>query len=245
MLRFATRPDPSLLSPRFVICAVIMATAAYGLRPAMSRIADRYVKERIAPRRSLREFDISALSSFREGDGPKDTQPAKEDIGTEELFLLSLEEIAWRPQDFKLWLFVTYYSDPRDTVPHTVDVCARQTGWIVQNIATASISVPALGVDRPPIQISTVDLEKETWLGVVGYVFCVNGKYCCTRDQVRWLIGQPGDKYTYFSKIEATVYYKESIERKQAVEVCKKILVDALPVLVSEYFPTASDLKGQ
>lgn len=211
----------------------------------MERLANRYAKHPIAPRRSLTEFDVSALKSFRAAAGSGPVELPTEDIGTEELFWGRLEQKAPGFRDLRATLFVTYYSNPGDPVPHTPEVCARQVGVTVSNIASVALSVPGLGPDHPPVPVRVVDLETAGTRGLTGYVFCASGEFCCRRNQVRWIIGRPGDRYVYFSKIEAMVLYAYEGDRPHALEVCKSLLSEALPVLVAEYFPDSADLKGE
>ncbi|HUU95609.1 MAG TPA: hypothetical protein VM487_07705 [Phycisphaerae bacterium] len=211
----------------------------------MEWLANRYAKHPIAPRRSLTEFDVSALESFRAAAGSGPVELPTEDIGTEELFWGRLEEKAPGFRDLQITLFVTYYSNPGDPVPHTPEVCARQVGITVSNIASVALSVPGLGPNHPPVPVRVVDFEKVGTHGLTGYVFCANGEFRCRRDQVRWIIGRPGDRYVYFSKIEAILSYAQERDRPYALEVCQRLLSEALPVLVAEYFPDSADLKGE
>jgi len=93
--------------------------------------------------------------------------------------------------------------------------------------------------------VRLVDLETAGTHGLTGYLFCASGEFCCRRDQVRWIIGRPGDRYVYFSKIEAIIAYAHERDRPYALEVCQRLLSEALPVLVAEYFPDSADLKRE
>jgi hypothetical protein len=238
-------PGRPFLSPRFLICALIICANAAGLRPTMEWLEERYLKKPIAPRRSLKEFDVSALRSFRADDSFHSPPFAPEALGTEEYFNTLLEDTAPGAQARLIRLFVTYYSDPRDKIPHTPDVCARQEGVTVLSIETTMFDVTGLQKDPRPIRARVADMEQDSARAVVVYVFCANGEFCYGRDNVRWIIGRPGDRYVYVSKIEAWAGYRSKDDRREALNVCERVLAEALPVLVAEYFPDSADLKRE
>lgn len=230
----------SLRSPAFLSCAVLLAVSAVGLRPAMESLARSYSKEPIPLRRLLSDFDVAALHSFRVPDDPFRLEISPADVGTEHYLWLDLEENPKSDLVQALWLVVTYYSDPRDKVPHTPEVCYRQMGTTVENLATVPVEASGIGA-RSPVRASRMDLVQGDRRGVLVYVFCANGDYYYDREQVRWRIGTPGDRYVYFSKIEAIAWHVG--DAAYAEEAVKKLLSEALTALAAEHFPTDADLR--
>ena len=243
--RFAS----TLCSPVFVASAVVLAAAALGLRPAVRALAVHYAKEPIAIRRPLVDLDLTLLPSFRRvaGEVPPSVTPV--DLGTEEFTWLALADESTEFRHQSASLFVTYYSNPRDKVPHTPEVCYRQQGTEVTGLTTDTLETPGLGPDTPSITIRVMQIhhpEPPAW-GVLAYVFCANGKFCHDREQVRWIIGWPGDRYTYFSKIEVAAQYSPEagpMGEAQALRRAKRLLSEVLPVLVEQHFPTRDQVAG-
>ena len=128
----------SFLSMPFVLCGVLLLAAAVGLRPVVAGLRQTMSKETIALRRSLEELDVSRLSTFRlVPDGGFFPRSVASNIGTEDVVMWTFElrELGPEPpRELDVMLFVTYYSNPRDTVPHTPEVCYRQAGAVVHSV---------------------------------------------------------------------------------------------------------------
>lgn len=235
----------SYLSPTFAACALLLAASAIGLRPAMRSLAASYAKKSIALRSSLSQFDPAALKSFRQVSNPRRPILSAVDIGTEEILWLDLAEKQSEGEPIRIALFVTYYSDPRDKVPHTPEVCYRQSGTVVDNIRTLTLDVPGLGAGVTSVEVRALDLDQASGEGVLMYLFCANGEFRYDRDQVRWLIGRPGDPYVFFSKIEAVANCQSEADKPRALAACKQLLIEALPALVNKHFPPTDVVKGR
>jgi len=229
----------SFLSARFLIAAFILVFGATGLRPGMRSLAQYYEKESIELRRPLAEFDVSRLPSFREGwEFP--FEPMPEGSGAEEFVFTYLKKKGAAEDGYVANLLVTYYSDPGDKVPHTPDVCYRQMGAVVKTMTTIVVDTPKLAPEYPHTEANLLVLlmpdESEQ---IVLFCFYVEGSFTCKRDVARLIIGKPGNRYTYFSKIE-TVSKGSSAG---SIELSKKLFREALVALVKEYFPLKEDLK--
>ncbi|MCP3905219.1 MAG: exosortase-associated EpsI family protein, partial [Planctomycetes bacterium] len=227
---------------------VVLLVAAIGLRPGIAALIAYTSKLPIDLRKSLHDFEPSRLTAYRSR--PSDPNFTRlfsdQDLGTAEWLGLWVEER--RPSvepNGELMLFVTYYSDPRDSIPHTPEVCYRQGGATVHAIEKVSVETPGLGPDTPRIDARLLRINQGESRMAVLYVICCNGKYFHGRERARLQIGLPGDRYTYFSKIEVAVNCPEGvIDFDVAVERAKKLLAEALPVLVDEHFPTREQVVG-
>jgi hypothetical protein len=234
----------SLLSVRFLLAAAIFIFAATGLRPGMLALAKRYEKEPISTRRPLREFDPARLPSFRKGWDFTPSEKIDDDVGTDKFIFTALDRKDLNKQPGHANLFVTYYSEPRSKVPHTPDVCYRQGGFVVRQMTTIMIDTPKLAPDYPQTEAKLVLFQApKGYQQAVIFCFCVEGKLEHNRESVRWLIGKPGNRYTYFSKIESSVAFLAGQSPAKAVSLCKTLLGEALQLLIKEYFPREEDLK--
>ena len=237
------RKKNTFCSIPFMLTAGLLLASAFGLRPGLIALSDYYGKKPTELRRTLNQFDPSRLPSFQQG-WEYGFHPASEkDVGTADYVHISFDNQNSTRQLKRAELFVTYYSDPQDKVPHTPEVCSRQAGAVVEKMSTIEIEVPELGPEHPPIQARLLILREKTYKMVDIYFFCVEGKYRFTRDQVRWVLGIPGNQYSYFSKIEAATDFPLDGDPAQALETSKTILIESLPILVSEFFPTKEQLK--
>ena len=230
-------------SPVFVVGCIILALAAIGLEPALGKLIRDFSKEPIATRKPLDEIDTSRFGSLaRVVDNPIFETELSEFLGAEDAVRICFEEPGNTVPELQTLLFVTYYSDPRDTIPHTPEVCYRQGGATVRRILLEPVDLPALGPDAR-ITAQLLDLEQGGWEQVLLYVFYSNGKFYNDRLKVRLAMGMPGDRYVYFSKIEVLSAVPPETDFQDAVDRCKRLMQEALPVLVADHFPTRDDVR--
>ncbi len=234
----------SIFCGKFLLSVFVIGIAAAGLRPGMHYLAEYYSKETIAVNRLLKEFDISCLPSYRQGWIKMDL-PMKEDIETDEYILIQLhrEDTIKIPSD--IVLLVTYYSDPSSKVPHTPDVCYRQSGAIVEQMESIEIDVPNLPSGEKQVEARQLKLKMPDTgnQGVVIFSFCAEGLLRCTREQTRLVLGKPGNKYTYFAKVEVVAFCLPDADPSSTIAECKRLYSEVMPVLLSEYFPKMEQLK--
>ncbi|MCB9850181.1 MAG: exosortase-associated EpsI family protein [Phycisphaerales bacterium] len=222
----------------------MLLLAALGLDPLLTNLAERYRKTSIMPRQPLANFSAECLPSFKpapEGSPFIDHQ-SDNDVGTDDILLLRLQEAGADGLDGQVLLFVTYYSDPDDKVPHTPEVCYRQIGGVVRSIGSAPITLSA---SRSPKQTTarSVVIEEPAVDAVIAYLFCTNGRFETSRNAVRLAMGLPGDKRVYFCKIEAVTSSPRGADADPAMARCRKLLGEAIPVLINDFLPTQEDLR--
>lgn len=227
----------------FLLAAGLLLAAALGLRGGLRELSDYYGKKPIDLRRALSQFDPSRLPSFGQGWEYKFQSASESDVGTAEYVHVSFYRQEGTPEPRRAELFVTYYNDPQDKVPHTPEVCSRQAGAVVETMGTIDIDVPELGPGDSPITARLLILREQTYKMVDIYFFCVEGKYRHTRNQVRWVLGIPGNRYSYFSKIEAATVFALDEDPAAALETSKTIIAEAVAILVSEFLPAAEQLR--
>jgi hypothetical protein len=233
----------ALRGPAFLCCSLALLGTGIALRPAMNRLADHYRKESVPLRRPLQRFDVTKLPSFElvpDAAGPKAGVDA---LGTDQFCFLTLREKGCRDSADRAILFVSYYSDPEDRVPHTPEVCYRQTDTTVATLTTVTIETPALAPEYPRVEARFLDLVQPSASGALIYLFYANGRFCYDREQVRWIVNKPGDRYIYFSKIEVAVARDGTLDAEAATDRCKKLLREALPVLIADHYPDKTALK--
>lgn len=230
----------------FIAAAALLAVSAAALQPVLDSLVTRYTKEPIAVRRPLDQFDTAAIASFRTvTDDPSFKIEVDPIVGTDDAVRRVFQPRAGaeRRRDEDTLLFVTYYNDPRDTIPHTPEVCYRQVGSIVHSIKTITIPVRGLGPEPVDVQARLLDLEPPGWHGALVYVFVCNGRFYHDRKSVRWAIGWPGDKRIYFSKVEVVSRCGPGDDCRAALERATAVLAEALPVLMRDHFPATADVE--
>ncbi|HSW45530.1 MAG TPA: exosortase-associated EpsI family protein [Phycisphaerae bacterium] len=239
----SARQRHPVLSLPFLLCAILLAGTALGLRPGIMALAARMQKESIPLRKPLDRFDKSKLASFEWYQDPDSRKPDLKATGTEHVFFEKFMPTDPALGKDPVTLFVTYYSDPGDKVPHTPEVCYRQGPTTIERLSTITMETPELGPKNPQIEVRLLTLRQPAASGVILYLFYINGQPCHDREQVRWTIYKPGDRYVYFSKIEAVTAIPHDADPTPAIERCKRMLREALPVLISEHYPDDAQLR--
>ena len=229
-----------LLDAKFLIAAAILAVSAVGMQGTVRALGKRYMKEPVGLRRSIRDFDVSQLTTFK--NWKHFSHPIIDDVGTDEALLLSFDLVNVSSESNHAEFFVTYYSDPRDKVPHTPEVCSRQAGAIVRKISKVTIEVPELD---EKIKAKFLQIENKDSSIIDIYFFCVEGKFTSSREIVRLYIAKPGNKHTFFSKIEAAVTFQTKDDIESATKICKQMLREGVAELVKNHYPTMEQTKGK
>ncbi|MHC4948333.1 MAG: exosortase-associated EpsI family protein [Planctomycetota bacterium] len=238
-------PAPTrFLSARFVACLAVLLAGLLGLQPGMAALARAFSKERIELRRPLDASAFERLPSFRPDPDIRRHDATVEAIGTKDWLSMGFRERDAAPGTGEVLLLVTYYSNPRDTVPHTPEVCYEQAGALVTSIEDVVVDTPGLGPDRPTVDARLLGIRFRLDQ-VLLYTFCCNGDFYADRQQVRVRIGLPGERYTYFAKIEAMAILLPGEDASTVADRCRRLLDEVLAVLLADHFPTADQLQGQ
>lgn len=235
----------SLSSTRFVISALVLIVSAIGLRPGMQALGKHYQKQSIAIRKPLKQFDASRLPSFRTGWRYRWLPVPVKDLGTDEYAYIGLTRKRYSAGPQYADIVVSYYNDPRDKVPHTPDVCYRQAGAVVEKTAAIMLQMPELAPEHPEIPAQLLIFNWGTYKEIVIYFFYAEGKFKRTREQVRWVLAKPGNRYTYFAKIETGVHYPLGSDPAEPIEMCKQLARQVVPPLLADHFPKTAELKGR
>ena len=231
----------SLFSLWFVAAAVILLAATLGMRPAIDGLIDHFSKDPIGLRRPLARLDTLQFDAFRYMPDRDEVARAfaYDDIGTDEWIAYVFTEADDAKREYIL--FVTYYSDPRDSIPHTPEVCYRQAGGVVQGDRRRPLPIP----DHPELTGLTareLDIRQTGDRIAVVYVIVCNRKVFTGRESARLEIGRPGDKRTFFSKVEVVSIVPPGVPFEEAADRATALLAETLPILYDDHFATRADL---
>ncbi len=228
----------------FLIPAILFVFMATSLRPLLGTLKEHYSKESIELRKSLHEFNLSYLPSFV-SDWSFTTEKAKDDVETQEYVIGRMAHKNSKAFPNKAAVFVTYYSEPGNQIPHTPDVCARQGGATVLEKRFITIDVPGLKGTSKEVEVCLLKLREAGVCTLVLYTICAEGQFRATRGEARWILDKPGNKRVYFSKIESLVFYPVDYTTEQETQVLalgKKLFVETVRPLVEHFYPTQEDL---
>ncbi len=235
----------AFLSPGFVAAALLLGSSAVGMHHAVSGLVARYSKQGMGLLRPLQEFNTEGLPSFRlvPDGGAFDTRVSSV-VGTDDAVRFVFEQKGPETEgrrDRDVLLFVTYYENPRSTIPHTPEVCYRQVGAIVNSMTTRPVTVEFPGTGPRTVRTRLLDLSID-WHAAVLYGLVCNGRVYHDRNQVRLRQGLPGDRSFYFAKVEVATNVRDGEDFAEAAERARLLFAEALKVLLADHFPSREDV---
>lgn len=245
-----------VFSGPFIVCVLILASAAVGKEMLVRWAGVAMRKEPVPLRKHLASLDKTRLGDYRVLESGQMTSAMEAAVGTTEYLDWVLEDTSLKldantrqadPRR-KVRLLVTYYTGSQDPVPHTAEVCYLGAGYEQKQAhESRTIEVPALGTSgtKVPIRVCTFiktaifNREEPT----VVYTFHANGHFAADRDSVRLTIANPLNKRAYFSKVEVSFFgggtriQARNLGREQSVAAATKLFNTVLPILVQDHWP--------
>jgi len=131
--------SPRLLSIPFCLTVLFLLGAALFLRPAVNSLSKAYQKSPAKLRKSMKEFSPLSLPNFKTGWKISYQNAQIEDLGTDQYLHILFDRINKNVEPQHMELFLTYYNNPEDKVPHTPDVCSRQAGAVTKEISSIDL----------------------------------------------------------------------------------------------------------
>lgn len=213
----------------------------------VARLSAAARKQAIDIRVPLRQLQDDRIPSFRLRRDLEILAVGPEWLGTSEMIIVAAEPVAGGhpfpkdDPDRMPTLFVSYYSDPDETIPHTPEVCYDQAGATIREIDRVPITVA--GRDDGPHRARRIIADRAgTPTRVVLYVLYHNGRILNDRQQVRRAMAIPGDAYTYFAKIEAVVPVVPGLTEAEAEQFARTLLEEAIPAVAAGHLPTDASI---
>ena len=246
------------LQPAFLICALVLLTAATSKSLVIQALGWQLTKHPLPLQNALHEMDESAMEPFVVVNKTRiDNPDVLAALGTEDYLQWLLEDPQAEdgsPTQFAM-VFVTYYTGDPDIVPHVPDECyvgggnVRKGGFVDTarlnrggqgDQQTLNYQNILFGRTNDPMHAGGSDFY-------VAYLFHANGQYSGSRTETRRILGQNFlSRYSYFSKVEwqffgqmATPFGRQRIypDRQETVEASERLLNILLPVLENDHWP--------
>ncbi|MDY7109720.1 MAG: archaeosortase/exosortase family protein [Planctomycetota bacterium] len=238
----------AVFSSLFVASAILFLLAAVALRPGAEALVRHYRKAPIDLRTPLSEFDATKMRSFRLARDGMDLAPGEETSGDgiDARVSLLFEDrpggaapASARPE---VLLTVTYASDPDRPVPHPPELVYRRHGAIVDEVTALGVETPDLAPNPWEVPARRIEIQQDGEHLILVYLYCCNGRFYNDRERMRFALGWPGDRYVYFSRIDALMNWPPGMSRREATERCQALLSEAVPILVTDHFPRREDV---
>lgn len=237
-------------SVRYYVCLGILVVSAAGMRFASERLGAYFRKEAVPLKLALAYFDVNKLAPAYElhriQGRPLDEEQIN-GLGTEQYLTRRLVDTRRPPADPARVadVFITYYTGQPDMVPHVPDECYLAGGYDrVAPPETVSVSVPGVGAPGDEIPVRLVQFESREGRDrqTVLYFFHANGEYCTTRNEVRFKLANPFERYAYYAKIEIKfsddpegMRRPRMADKRESVAALGPLLSRLMPVLLADH----------
>ena len=242
------------LHPAFVVCTLILLTAATTKSLVIQTLGWHLTKFPLPLKQSLHEMDENALLPYIVRNKLRiDNPDVLATLGTEDYMQWIIEDPdqeATSPLRY-CSIFVTDYTGDPDMVPHVPDECyvgggnRRKSGHIdtaviQRNDGQAPQTIRYQNILFASTGESVMAASTEFF---VAYLFHVNGQYSGSRTETRSYLSQNFlSKYSYFSKVEWQFYGMDTFgrvypDRDRMVKASEKLLQVLLPALENGHWP--------
>jgi len=226
----------------FTIGFGLLLLAAILLNPATAQVTSIVAKKAVSVRKPIDQFEKSVLTEFRF----LNSLPHATDVIAD-----TDEFIEWRlaPKDpataqcDDIYLQVYYYTqDGKPPIlPHTPEVCYRQTGDVVQALTSDQMTIDLRNGESRAVPFKVVDLlQQQAGKNLhccILYTFCVNGELISDREWARLKLAMPWNREIYFAKIEVFVQVAPASGFDKALAAGRQVMQQALPELLDQHLP--------
>jgi hypothetical protein len=241
---------------RYYICIGLLIAAACTLPFSATFLGAYFRKLALPTKKPLYAMDSLALLP-RFALARPEMQPRP--LGHDEVENLGTENyLMWQLIDHdqqrggptaRAHIFLSYYTDKPDMVPHNPEECNAAAGWALYSKQTINVDVP--GPARKPISVPIAILEfdppesgkailnaRASMRRTVMFFFYTNGGFATTRSEVRWRVSNLADRYAYYSKIEVSFMDGDGrpATREQSVQALAPLLETLMPVLWRDHY---------
>ncbi len=227
--------------------AVILLTAA----AAAMQVAKDYkiltvIKKPLPLRVPLNDLDRAALAPFRFEASRSMSHDIVQELGTDQyIYWILSDPEARRGKDGRVSVFVTYYTDIQDQVPHVPEECYFQGAFTPGDNDTLTMRLDKLEREIQIRRLSFYAPKQTSKQSVVYYTICVNGDFYASRTPVRFRMGDRKETHLYYSKIEICFQGKRNQDVANLDERARLVMDRVIAELVNTHWPLkGSELGG-
>jgi len=223
-------------SPVYYVLAILVLV---GSAVAMEIVDFQVIKKPLPLRKPLIDFDRTALEPLVRVDAnilPKDVVEA---LGTEEYIEWSLKDPRVSEADTpRVSLFLTYYTNVQDQVPHVPEECYYQGGLIKTGDETQAWSLDALpGEEMAVRRLEFTNPDQPDANSLVYYTINVNGLFFAGRQGARLKMKSFNETHLYYSKVEIAFHGYTQDEVKRLEERAQELMDISVAELFAEHWP--------
>lgn len=169
------------------------------------------------------------------------------ELGTDEYIQWTLRDKRIKnPRDALVNLFITYYTNVQDQVPHVPEECNPQAGLIPAGDDSLEFHLDSIGEDIAVRRLGFLPKKEVEAKNVVYYTINVNGSFHSGRQTARLRMGDPFDTHLYYSKVEIMFPGRETVDDPAIDRRATELMDAAVGILFRDHWPArGSERDGE
>lgn len=225
----------------FVLAIVVLG----GTALAMELIDFNIIKGPLPIRKPLINMSPSSLGPYELITSRRLSSDMTSELGTEEYIEWTLRDTRISNQnDALVSLFVTYYTNVQDQVPHVPEECNPQAGLVSAGDDTLELRMDALDRSIPVRRLAFLPKKEVRAKNVVYYTINVNGTFHAGRQTARVAMGDPFDTHLYYSKVEIMFPSRDRSDDPNLDRRAQELMDSTIDVLFRDHWPAPGSERG-
>jgi len=228
------------------LAVILLAAGAAAMQVAKDYKILTVIKKPLPLRTPLNDLNRAALAPFRFEASRAMSHDIVQELGTDQyIYWILSDPEARRGKDGQVSVFVTYYTDIQDQVPHVPEECYFQGAFIPGDDDTLTFTLDSLGRDVTVRRLSFYPPKQTTQKSYVYYTICVNGDFYASRLPVRLRMGDRKETHLYYSKVEVSFNSLKNPILADLDERAQLVMDKVISELVNTHWPRkGSELGG-
>lgn len=217
---------------------------------AASAIATEYynfkiIKSGLPIRKPLVDMPVSVLGHYELLASRRLSSDILSELGTDEYIEWTLRDkrIADK-NDALVNLFITYYTNVQDQVPHVPEECNPQAGLVPSGDDTIDIRIDSLDEDISVRRLGFLPKKEIRVKNIVYYTINVNGAFHSGRQGARLEMADPLDTHLYYSKIEIMFSGRTRNDDPELDRRAAELMNMTIDALFKDYWPPRGTERG-
>lgn len=216
-----------------------LATVVLGGSAVAMQVYDfNIIKKPLPIRKPLVDMSPASLGPYDLVASRRLSVDVTGELGTEEYleWVLRDRRIA-NESDSMVSLFLTYYTNVQDQVPHVPEECYLQGGQVSAGDASLEFHIDSLNEDIAVRRLAFFAPKQVESKEYVYYTISVNGTFHSGRQTARWKMGDSADTHLYYSKVEIKFSDRTESEIPELDRRASDLMNSTIRVLFEDHWP--------
>jgi hypothetical protein len=218
----------------FGLAIFVLGTSAV----AMQVVDFNIIKKPLPIRKPLVDMSPSSLGPFDLVNSRRLSVDVTGELGTEEYIEWALRDrrIKNDAESF-VSLFVTYYTNVQDQVPHVPEECYNQAQNTLAGDGTLDVQVDGIDETVRVRRLGFFAPNETKTKNFVYYTISVNGTFHAGRQTARIKMSNPLETHLYYSKIEISFPNRTDDDIPELDRRASELMNESIRVLFQDHWP--------